>query len=75
MRTYSCVPAAIIGLLCSVAHSADATSGWQPRIFWASSPVRPDETVLVQGSDFGPNAIVEMARLDDTTKETPERPA
>ena len=41
-----------------------------PRL-WASSPVRPDETVLVQGSDFGPKTIVEMARLDDEMMETP----
>ena len=37
-----------------------------PHIFWASDPVRPDETVMVQGSDLGgASAVVEMARLDD----------
>ena len=65
------VPAAIVGLLSSVSHSADSVSGSQPRVFWASAPVRPDETVLVQGSDLGPSAIVEMARLDDAMIETP----
>lgn len=33
-------------------------------MFWASDPVRPDETVLVQGCDLG-KAAVELARLED----------
>jgi hypothetical protein len=42
-----------------------------PKIFWASTPVRPDETVLLQGSDLGgPGAIVEIARLGDSGKES-----
>ena len=36
-----------------------------PRVFWASAPVRPNETVLLQGSDLGGAAVVEAARLDD----------
>jgi hypothetical protein len=33
-----------------------------PHIFWASDPVGPDETVLVQGSEFA-GAKVELSRL------------
>jgi hypothetical protein len=33
-----------------------------PHIFWASDPVKPDETVLVQGSDFE-GAKVEVQQL------------
>jgi hypothetical protein len=58
-------------LLSPASSPADAVRDVPPRIFWASAPVRPDETVLVQGSDFGPKAIVEMARLDGGTIETP----
>lgn len=36
-----------------------------PQIFWASDPVRPNETILLQGGDFGGQVTVEMARLDD----------
>jgi hypothetical protein len=34
-------------------------------VFWASDPVRPDETVLLEGSDFGPACRVELVRLKD----------
>ncbi len=38
----------------------------QPHIFWISDPVRPDETVMLQGSDLGgAAAAVEIARLED----------
>lgn len=38
-----------------------------PHIFWISDPVRPDETVMLQGSDLGGSAAtVEIAPLDDT---------
>ena len=43
-----------------------------PRIFWASDPVRPDETVLVQGSDFE-GAKVEVSRLADGGQEAKAR--
>lgn len=36
-----------------------------PQVFWASDPVRPNETVLLQGSDFGGVEAVEVARLED----------
>ncbi len=72
-RRYFWIPAALVGLLSAVSSPAATVSGVQPRVFWASAPVRPDETVLVQGSDFGPQAIVEMARLDDRPNETPTR--
>ena len=35
-----------------------------PQIFWASDPVQPDETVLVEGQDLD-SAIVEVMRLED----------
>ena len=35
-----------------------------PHIFWASDPVGPDETVLVQGSDFE-GATVELQNLGE----------
>lgn len=51
---------------------AIAVEAAEPRVFWASDPVRPDETVLVHGSDLGSaHAVVEMARLDDTASATP----
>ena len=57
-------------LFAPLSQAAEPVGALQPRVFWASAPVRPDETVLVQGSDLGPNAVVEMARLgDEPTKE------
>jgi len=43
----------------------------EAHIFWASDPVRPEETVLVHGSDFSPDAVVEMARLADAKTTAP----
>ena len=45
----------------SVVHAADTG----PQIFWASDPVRPDETVLLRGGGFGAQPAVEFARLED----------
>ncbi len=58
--TYSAcfLTAALMGLAAEESLAA-------PQVFWASDPVRPDETVLLQGSDFGSAAIVEATRLDD----------
>ena len=42
-----------------------------PRIFWASDPVRPDETVMLHGSDLGASATVELARLEDGPASAP----
>ena len=36
------------------------------QVFWASDPVQPGETVLLQGCDFA-EATVEVARVDDST--------
>ncbi len=33
-----------------------------PTVFWASGPVGPDETVMLQGSDFGAKPVVEIIR-------------
>jgi len=59
---------------------ASAVFADEPRIFWASDPVRPNETVLVQGGDLGgPAAVVELARLSDgapdAVEKAPEHPA
>jgi hypothetical protein len=54
--------ASVVGVLTalgSMAAAAPAASG--PRIYWISDPVRPDETVVLQGGDFGTNATVEIA--------------
>ena len=40
----------------SLAGTAEA-----PTIFWASDPVRPGETVVVQGGNFGDHTVVETA--------------
>ena len=51
---------------------AASSAGASPRIFWASDPVRPNETVMLHGSDLGPAAaIVDMARLDDGVASAP----
>jgi hypothetical protein len=64
-----CFSAWTAGLLVAaaacVALGAAAGAAPAPAIFWASDPVRPNETVLVQGADFGAAAIVEVARLED----------
>jgi len=39
-----------------------------PQIFWASDPVRPNETVLVQGAGFGAAPMIEVGRLRDGGK-------
>lgn len=36
-----------------------------PQVFWASDPVRPNETVLLQGADFAGQPRVEVTRLAD----------
>jgi hypothetical protein len=54
------LPSVFAFLLAASALSAAAT----PHVYWASDPVRPDETVLAEGQDFE-GAEVEMARLDD----------
>ncbi len=43
-----------------------------PHVFWASDPIRPDETVLLQGCDFA-GAVVEVVRLDDATPSGPAK--
>ena len=48
-----------------------ATAAAAPQVFWASDPVRPGETVLLQGSDFGSSPVVEIARLADDAPAAP----
>jgi len=40
-------------------------AGANPTVFWASDPVRPDDTVLVAGDDFGMEPIVWLLPLTD----------
>ena len=42
-----------------------------PVIIWASSPVKPNETVIIQAGNFSENAIVELARLKDNNPGNP----
>jgi len=37
----------------------------EPKVFWASDPVQPDETVLVAGSGFGKSPVVQLVGLED----------
>jgi len=39
-----------------------------PTVFWASDPVRPDETVMVQGGDLADATWVAVERVPDTAK-------
>ncbi len=50
-----------------LAFGLTAAAPAAPRIFWASDPVRPDETVLLQGCDFA-GASVDVARLPDDSR-------
>ncbi len=42
-----------------------------PKILWVSDPVRPDEAIMLQGGNFGSDAAVEIARLEDGRSEAP----
>ena len=48
-------------LLASLAAGCRAAAA--PQIFWASDPVRPDETVLVTGEGFGPGGTIELGQV------------
>jgi len=63
---------ALLSLAPLVALPAVAAS---PQITWASDPVRPDETVLLRGGGFGPQPVVEFARLDDGDPAAPHQAA
>jgi hypothetical protein len=42
-----------------------------PVVFWASDPVRPGETVMLFGADFGDQPVIEVARLPDSPPRAP----
>lgn len=46
----------------------------RPTIIWTSSPIKPNETVLIQAGNFSENAIVELARLKDNNPGNPNNP-
>ncbi|NOX53335.1 MAG: hypothetical protein GXP27_02630 [Planctomycetes bacterium] len=54
--------------LCTAATDA------APVVFWASDPVRPNETALVAGADFGTNPIVELIELPNGVEGEPTEP-
>jgi hypothetical protein len=45
--------------------SPPATVAQPPILFWASSPVAPEETLLLLGGGLGPSATIEIRRLPD----------
>jgi len=51
---------------------AAVVQGSSPMVFWASDPVRPDETVLLQGSDFA-DATIDLSRLPDSAQDAAAR--
>lgn len=68
MTTMKCLSIAAIVGVCAASGLAG------PHVFWVSDPVRPDETVMLQGSDLGGSpATVEMARLEDTPNSVPSQ--
>lgn len=46
-----------------------------PVITWASDPVRPDETILLQGDAFGGACLVELGRFPDFLSASPRTDA
>ena len=58
-------------LTTALAALGAGTSSAGPQVFWASDPVRPNETVLLQGNDFGSAAVVEVSRWDDAMVTAP----
>ena len=53
----------------AAAACATAFMGWsadKPAVFWASSPVRPGEAVMVQGWGWGGQPKIELQRLKDS---------
>jgi hypothetical protein len=48
-------------------QAINAVGAEEPHVFWASDPVVPNETVLLQGSGLG-KASVEISRLADASK-------
>lgn len=49
-------------LLVSIAGAAFASA---PVVFWASDPVRPDETVVCRGGGFGSDPLVQVWRVHE----------
>ncbi len=54
------------------AQSPTRADAAPPAIVWASDPVRPDETVLLQGDGFRTNSVIELSRLPDSPVTTPK---
>lgn len=52
----------VVALTAMAVRAGDA-----PKIFWASDPVRPGETVVLQGANFGTNPVVRIARVTKGT--------
>ena len=59
--------AALLYLWCA----ASLGTASQPRVFWASQPVRPNETVLLQGADLSGVTSVTVTPYHGVTQNTP----
>ena len=44
------------------------TSENTPVVFWHSDPVGPDETIVLAGGNFGPDAVVDLSALSGESK-------
>ena len=58
----------LLGCLLLALASAAFAAG--PMVFWASDPVRPDETVVCRGGGFGATPTVEVGRLPEAKAPT-----
>ena len=54
-------------------NAFSVSSNSRPRIIWASSPVGPNETVMIQAGDFSNTATIQLARMKDSKPGNPEQ--
>ena len=50
----------VIGLILGLCNVNAQTTRENPVVIWTSSPVKPGETVLLHGGNFGKNPVVEL---------------
>jgi hypothetical protein len=50
-----------VGIIASGILASQALAGEKPVIFWASDPIRPGDTLMIQGHAFGSDAVVEAS--------------
>ena len=61
----------LVTAACVLCAGEAAHAGVAPVVFWASSPVRPGEAVLVTGSGLDDGCTVEVCRLADAAPQSP----